>query len=72
MSRLEQLQEALSHTIKLTKSEGFKAYSKEEQEFFRGYIKELDEEIIAEYEALDFIRRRDREKDHANDRISFR
>ena len=65
MSRLEQLQEALSHTIKLTKSEGFKVYSKEEQEFFKAYIKELDEEIIAEYEALDFIRRRDREKEHA-------
>jgi hypothetical protein len=64
MSRLEQLQEALSHTIKLTKSEGFKTYSKKEQEFFRSYSKELNEEITAEYEAIDFIRRRDQEKEH--------
>ena len=64
MSQLEQLKAALEETIHLTKSEGFKAYSTEEQDFFRGYVRELSEEIGAEYEAMEFIRQRDKEKLH--------
>ncbi len=64
MSHLELLQAALEKTIHLTKSEGFKEYSEDEQTFFRGYVKELNDEISAEYEAMEFIRRRDKEKLH--------
>lgn len=64
MGHLEQLKEALSSTIKLTRSKEFKDYTKDEQEFFRNYIRELNEEINAEYEALAYIRRRDKEKKH--------
>ncbi len=65
MGHLEQMKEALSHTIKFTRSESFKEYSKEEQAFFRNYVRELNEDINAEYEALEFIRRRDKDKEHA-------
>jgi hypothetical protein len=65
MSHLEQLKAALSATIKLTRSETFTTrHSTEEQEFYRGYIRELNEEINAEYEAMDFVRRRDEDKEH--------
>jgi hypothetical protein len=65
MGHLEQLKAALTATIKLTRSEGFTTqHSTEEQEFYRGYIRELNEEINAEYEAMDFVRRRDEGKEH--------
>ena len=64
MSHLEQMQAALEETIHLTKSEGFKKYSRAEQDFFRSYVKELTEEISAEYEAMEFIRQREKEKNH--------
>ena len=65
MGHLEQLKAALSATIKLTKSEGFTAeHSPEEQAFYRDYVGELNEEIAAEYEAMEFIRARDQEKEH--------
>lgn len=65
MGHLEQLKVALSETIKLIRSGDFNQYSKDEQQFFRGYIKELNDEIAAEYEAMEFIRQRDKEKEHA-------
>ncbi len=64
MSQLEQLKKALEETIHLTKSEAFKEYSVDEQNFFRGYVRELSEEISAEYEAMEFVRQRDKEKLH--------
>ena len=60
MSHLEQLKQALEHTIKITKDERFtKLYSVDEQRFFKSYVKDLNEEINAEYEALEFIRQRE-------------
>jgi hypothetical protein len=65
MSHLEQLKAALNETVKLTRSDAFTTqHTVEEQEFYRGYIRELNEEINAEYEAMDFIRRREQEKQH--------
>ena len=64
MGHLEQLKAALAETVKLTKSKEFREYTVEEQSFFRGYVKELNEEINSEYEAMAFIAQRDKEKEH--------
>jgi hypothetical protein len=65
MSVIEQLKEALDHTNKITKGPCFTTqYTKDEQEFFKTYAKELTEELNAEYEAIAFIAKRDREKEH--------
>ncbi len=62
MTPLEQLQESLKRTIKITKDKRFTTlYTVDEQEVYRGHIKELNEEINAEYEAIAFIRQRDEE-----------
>jgi len=68
MGTLEQLKRALTQTVKLTKDPEFRTkLSLEEQEFYKSYIKELQEEIDAEYEALEYIRRRDMKKEHDNE-----
>ena len=64
MSHLEQLKAALDRTIKLTKAEEFSKYSKDEQDFFKSYVRELNEEINAEYEARAFVAQRERDKQH--------
>jgi hypothetical protein len=65
MGHLEQLKAALTETLRLTKDPNFRVqYNKEEQEFYQSYVKELNEEINAEYEAQAFIAQREREKEH--------
>jgi hypothetical protein len=64
MGHLDQLKAALDSTIKLTKSADFRQYSKDEQDFFRSYVRELNEEINAEYEAIAFVAQRERDKQH--------
>ena len=65
MNQLEQLKQALAHTIKITKDPRFTSlYNAEEQDFFKSHVRELNEEINAEYEAIEFIRQREMRCEH--------
>ncbi len=66
MSNLQQMQEALKRAIKLTRDDRFtELHSKDEQKVYHDLIRELNEDISAEYEALEYIRRRDKGFDEA-------